>query len=396
VLLYRSPNDTLFTTIRPDYLGRTDKEGNFAITYLADNAYSIYALKDENYNYIFDQATESIAFIDYRLHPRIVFDSISATNDSTISYRYVPDSVHLKLFTEDHLMQYITSVERKTPHKCKLIFSRPHIGEPIVFINNKIPEYIDYSQNFDTINLWLAQDSLYKKDSIEIICRYAEPLYSDSIRTDTVFATIDPKSTIKKGLSIELPKSKDIKKSYSIHLNHPATIIRNEKIQLVNEQDTSKLNIPVQTSISKNGLTINIEASLLEGEKYIIHIPDSTIQDVFGFENKADSAQIYIKTEEGYGHLQIELPKHTSTHLFIELISNDQVKYIQKADSGLVIFNYITPDIYSIRLVIDLNNNMIWDPGLYKNKQHCEPVYYHPEPIEIRNNWQHELTWPIQ
>lgn len=396
VSLYQKDTDSLFNTQRPDYLGRTDKNGWFSIPFLSDNVYNIYAIKDENYNYLFDQATEPIAFLDYKLRPRIVLDTLDS--DSLITRnRFVPDSLELLLFAEDHLLQYITDIERKTPQTCKICFARPNIAKPLFFINDKEPKDVEYSQEFDTVQFWFAADSLFKHDSIQIICRYVEPLFSDSVRTDSIWAIVDSKSSEKQELKMVLPKDKEIFNDYSLSFNNPISQIDTSLIKLYYKEDSIEVEQQVNFVISgDNNLSIVMHAKITSGEKYKLEIGEGAITDVFGFSSSADSVNINAKTEEDYGHLVIEVPSSYHPSVVAELIINKKVKYRAYSKDNKIRFDYIKPGEYSIRLLEDFNDNGKWDTGDFKMRKQPEPVYYYSESYEIRNNWQHELIWQIQ
>jgi hypothetical protein len=49
---------------RPYYFTKSDKTGKYSINNIHSGSYHIYALKDENLNYIYDQSNELIGFID--------------------------------------------------------------------------------------------------------------------------------------------------------------------------------------------------------------------------------------------------------------------------------------------------------------------------------------------
>ena len=69
--------DSAFRTRPPLYMARSDKEGNFTIRSLPLGSYRLYALKDKNGNFFYDQANEDIAFL-----PQTVA-SKTATADTT-------------------------------------------------------------------------------------------------------------------------------------------------------------------------------------------------------------------------------------------------------------------------------------------------------------------------
>ena len=56
--------DSLPLSTVPNYITKTDKEGNFGLNGLADKKYLVFALKDVNSNLYFDQPNEEVAFLD--------------------------------------------------------------------------------------------------------------------------------------------------------------------------------------------------------------------------------------------------------------------------------------------------------------------------------------------
>jgi len=62
VMLYKDLEDSIPLISQPYYLALTDKSGNYSLSNLAAGTYRVFALKDINYNYIFDLPQEKIAF----------------------------------------------------------------------------------------------------------------------------------------------------------------------------------------------------------------------------------------------------------------------------------------------------------------------------------------------
>jgi len=50
-------------------------------------------------------------------------------------------------------------------------------------------------------------------------------------------------------------------------------------------------------------------------------------------------------------------------------------------------FQYIKPGNKFIRILVDENQNGIWDKGDYKTRRLPEKVYLHPQPIQLKANW---------
>ena len=70
-MLYSGDSDTLPLKSIPVYVSRTSKEGRFTLRNLAGGSYKIFALKDGNTNYLFDQANEAVAFQDSLIRPSV-------------------------------------------------------------------------------------------------------------------------------------------------------------------------------------------------------------------------------------------------------------------------------------------------------------------------------------
>lgn len=64
VVLQRNLNDSAFSTVRPVYLARMNKEGFFNLRYLVPGRYNVFALRDQDGGLKFDSPSESIAFLD--------------------------------------------------------------------------------------------------------------------------------------------------------------------------------------------------------------------------------------------------------------------------------------------------------------------------------------------
>ena len=58
-------------------------------------------------------------------------------------------------------------------------------------------------------------------------------------------------------------------------------------------------------------------------------------------------------------------------------------------------FELIKPGKYLFRLIEDINKNNIWDTGNYLKKIKPEPVYYFPNELEVRANWDLNETFDL-
>jgi hypothetical protein len=98
---------------------------------------------------------------------------------------------------------------------------------------------------------------------------------------------------------------------------------------------------------------------------------------------------------EDFGALFITLQGADSTAV-VELMKKDgkvcrQLKTVNhRAD-----FFYLTPDTYYMRLFYDRNNNGKWDAGNFDTQEQAEVVYYFPQPLPAKANWDIEQDWKV-
>ncbi len=69
VMLYDDLNDSVPIKEKPIYISQTDKQGMFSIQNLRPGTYRMFALLDLNYNFLFDQPNEQVAFLDTFITP---------------------------------------------------------------------------------------------------------------------------------------------------------------------------------------------------------------------------------------------------------------------------------------------------------------------------------------
>ena len=55
----------------------------------------------------------------------------------------------------------------------------------------------------------------------------------------------------------------------------------------------------------------------------------------------------------------------------------------------------LKPDKYYARLIVDKNENGVWDTGNYADKRQPETVYYYPKVFDVMQNWDVEETWTV-
>jgi hypothetical protein len=80
-------------------------------------------------------------------------------------------------------------------------------------------------------------------------------------------------------------------------------------------------------------------------------------------------------------------------HLLAEIYIGEVLKKTVAVDKQTINIDSLQAGMYTLRIVSDLNDNLKWDAIDIERKVRAEPIYYYPEKIKIRPNW--ELSLPV-
>jgi len=410
VLLHKNLEDSAFVKLVPNRIAKTDAEGRFSITNVAPGNYRLYALDDLNRNYRFDQKGEQVAFLKDIIVPsfeyRDVTDSIAPDSVAIRSELfYTPDSLLMYLFKEKPTDQYLKSEERKQPNKLTFVFNLPALPQPkFTFPGRKAddtPFVIERSQKNDTISLWLTDSLMYKSDSLKIAVRFQvlDSLMQATEKADTIdmwYFTTDTKRKRKKDEKEELPSLKpniastiDIYAPLGITLPTPAASYNQAALKLYLKSDTLKAELPFNfTKDTINIRRYQIQHEWISGENYVLSVDSAAFTDIYGLSNRPIEHQFSIKKTDSYGTLYISIANPRPNDL-VQIIGRDErvARQAYVSASGKIAFRYIKVGEYMIKIVDDRNRNGQWDTGNYSEGILPEEIYYYPEKVSVRANW---------
>lgn len=440
--LHSSHADSAFTSQPFDRVSRTDADGRFTIRGIAPGSYRAYALQDANQNFMFDQKSEMIAFLDslvtpyteIRMHQDTTWiDSLTIDTIRTVPrVHYLPDDLVLLAFTETPTQRYLVKTERPQLNKFAFFFSTGSDSLPTVSPLNFSDEdayIVESSVDHDSITYWMRDTLDFYQDTLSLALTYE---YTDTLgqlvpRTDTI--NLVAKKTRAKMLQEEEKKRKEaekerekrmkrgdtipeakpqpkfldikIKSSSSMDLNgnvlidfdEPIVHYSDTSIQLQKKVDTLWVEQPYLLRRRSNELLgYELLGEWRPGEEYRIAIDSAAFVGLYGLHTKQQEVSFKFKTLEQYSTLYLTvkgaLPGYT-----VQLLSGEKIVRQQRVVKGQADFYFLTPGTYHIRLFNDRNANGVWDTGLYENKEAPEEVYYFPGKIETRENWDYTQEW---
>ncbi len=439
IMLYRDNNDTIpFDSmplkVPPYYLSRTDKSGNFFLTGLADDNYLVFALNDKNSNYIFDQPTEEIAFLDTLYHPVYIplinpedttlNDTVSVEVDSltieltdsltqaeivsdtlsdTISKDSTIELVNLFMFLQKDTVMRLLDNKLIRLNTMQFVFSMPADSVDII-VENKPADSVwflyKWSKAKDTLTWFLHEPSI-TVDTFNILFSYK----GDTL--DYVYMPVKPKE---KKLPARKRKKEETKVHYLgltsnmndkaipgsrfyIKFNQPVEYINFDSVLFVKDEDS--IWAPEFTFTDSLNMKINLPYKSEPGVHYVLSLPDSCIMDWNGYYNTAKTFDFHSKELKSYGFFALNLKPEKESHYIVQMLNKKErvlkEHYFVKDTS--IQYKYLKPGDYLFKIIFDKNNNKKWDTGDYLKKIEPEFVTYYKDLLNIRANWEIEQDW---
>ena len=370
VMLYENTTDSVVSLQRPDYYAITNKEGSYSLTNLKTGTYKLFALKDENRNFLYDLPNEQVASPD---------SLVSLFLDTLSSYHL------LSLFAKDFVKQSVTSKKYEYPGKLTLTFAKPVKNWNVAYTDSLDLGFIksEINEEKDSLVLW----------GVEL----ANQKTKLTVKLDTHTSVINVYKYKIPSKEIELSKTKSDR---SIHSKSALSIIFNNALSKVNRDLISVLKdssfIPID-SVSLATKTLNVYFPKSEDQDYRYRLLPQSVEDIFGNKLK-DTLEglISINKTSFYGSFTLNiLPKNDSVQYILYLVNEKGEKVGTQNFMGVstVSFSQLNPGKYKLKALEDRNKNGRWDTGDYYLKKKPEQVFYFPIEIDIRSNWEIAESW---
>lgn len=429
--MHSSLEDTAFTKVPFEKISRTDSRGRFTVRGIAPGEYKIFALKDDNRDYIYSSPLETIAFLDSIIVPSsmpavrqdtVFLDSITVDSIKIVDYtRFMPDDIVLRTFDSGFKRKYREKHERSIREKLMVYFSAPTKTPSFELISpqsDNLSWYVmERSRENDTISLWITDSLISKQDTILLKMDYlkTDTINRDVLESDTLRFMFKEQRVSRKEKKKEkagdeeeeiryLSVTSTIKTAHEVYapiyinFEHPVIDFDSSKVILEHEKDSVFITVPFSFSAdSINPRQYKMEYKWEPGEKYKLRIDSAMVHSVYGLFNEKTEQAFSVKSLDQYGNLLFVLHGlPDSVDAYVELLdsSDKPFRKVRVKNNEALIFD-IDPGKIFARLFIDDNGDGEWTTGSYNEKRQPEKVFYYPKALEIRAYTDHEEDWDL-
>ena len=454
--LYANLADSAFRTQPMLRVAKTDGRGHFVIRGIAPGKYRVYALQDVDGDYHLTQKGEEMAFNREIIVPSskpdvrqdtLWRDSLRIDSISRVSYtHFLPDNIMLRAFTHVQTDRFFTKAERTLPECFSLVFTAGSNELPQLRglnFNNAERAFIAMpTAKKDTITYWIKDSALInqdtlrmqmqywstdttgqlrmKQDTIEVLAKtpYAKRLKEKQKKAeewkkaqDKAQKKGEPFETIMRpeALKVEVKVNNSIAPDENVRIELPTPLLSldSTKVHLYSKRDTLwyearyRLRVregadslaPVGTNLLHKRW-LELQAEWKPGVEYSFELDSLALTDIYGTTSGKIKQGFKVREDKEFATLAVSLTALTDSNVVVQLLNGqDAVVKQTRALAGTANFYYLQPATYYLRLFVDRNGNGRWDTGDFYRGEEPETVYYFPEEIECKANWDATRTW---
>lgn len=376
-MLYDNLSDTVVTTERPYYFGRTDESGQFTIENLRAGTFKGFALKAGAVSgYLYTNSGEQIGFPDTLLEIRPGEQA----------------SLELAMFVEEKPLRFFNTITDQYGQS-KLLFNQ----SPPEDLELRRPDSLDFAYfnsetSRDTLMVWY--DLPASQPWSLILARDTSLLDTANTPALNKEAFLANSRLRRKGGSSTATKKLAPGAAIQLEWNHPLATIDTSRIALYKDSIRVPLGGAEVDSLAFREMRIT--ATFQQDSVYQLLIFPGAVSDIYGISNQDTvEANYRIGILEDYGNLIINVTDLDSTlHYRGELRQGDQLIdtfYMAEQSDFRYEKRPLPPKKYTIRLIEDRNQNRKWDTGDYLNRRQPEPIYT-KELEQLRANWDLDET----
>lgn len=377
--------DTMDYRQKPYYITKVDADGYYELNYLSPGKYKILGFEDLNQNSIFDPGKEKVAFQK---------DTVNLGDDNI-------SGLNLKLYSSVGKATY--KEKKEVPGGILFLFEGNPEKLDIKAVSPQLKDYkVTHRAKSDSAYVWFdaVKENIgikgnenmkfvneatlgAKKDTLKLSYRY-NPKQDDFVisrKSDTKIAASD---------------------LYKITSNLPVEKLLLDKFTLVSDSATQSFTAEIAKG---NPFQINIKGDLKPGKKYQLNIPKESVQSYYRNIEKSYRFDFETEKAENLGSLTLTLVNAPEHPFWIQLLNIDgKVIYHKWTKEAKIHFSNLMPGNYQLRILVDNNDNGVWDSADFAKGILAEDVFLFRKnkdtnpmtKVNIRPMWEINETWDLK
>ena len=365
VLLYDNLSDTAFQTEKPFYFAKTDQAGKFQINNIKSDTFQVFALSDQNLSLTYDQANESIGFLD----------SLIVLPDTSLSL------LNLLLFDEREIPS-VVNVDQKKKERATINFSGPP-RDISLEANEEV--FFDYELQEDSCLVWYQTEL----DSFELFAEW------EGKRDTLQIKKIEKKKQASKFVCRTCRESLEVfpNDTIEIEFNKPIGEVNIDQLSQIDSLDQM-----VFENADFEGRVMKLIGKIADTGNYELVLLPGSVRDIFGGE--IDTSQLIFagKSRDVLGNISLSIQNINLERQYIYELLNDKDELIKskvmKGDT-LMNFNRIEGGQYFIKIIEDDNENGFWDSGNLEEQKFSEKIRKFQLEV-LRQGWDLETSINVE
>jgi hypothetical protein len=355
-------NDSVIYKEKPAYFGRSDANGNFRIPHIPLDSFRVVAFKDENKNLLYNHP-EMIGFVNGLCY--------SGSTDSAhySIFTFIPD-----LYDRGKLMDTLC----RFTGKFQFAIYKADPDQARSTIKSDYTWFSAGKQGVDTLTVFrITTDTL--------------PVFKVRIKKEILEIPVRQKKGLKLPLfQAEINRAIELNDTIKIGFTTPVVHLDTSRIKI--KEDTILMKQP-EFHLSPYGRGFWFIVPQKENTRYQFELLDSACKDLFGQFQKGIKHSWNSKSLKDYGLLKLTLINPFKTPIILQMTNEQETQVFKefRVDPYMdITLEYLQPTTYKLKFIVDRNKNNQWDNGNFKQESQPEQVYYFPENIVLRANWDIE------
>lgn len=346
---------------KPSYFGKTNINGKFNLSYIKPGTYKILAFEDQNRDMI-RQKSERVGFSDKLVQI-----------DSSLV-----DSIPLRVYTPSGIRKIRAGYQGPSLLN---IGSNRSLDSVRFFVDGKEITEINHHFKKDSLSLLIDHGN---KNQLQLVA--VSKGQSDTINLKTFEAERNKNAYFETNLiNGAIPQGEKLQIRFTDYIVSVDTSL----IELI-VSDSIKLNYSLK-KINENILEVSIDSNSYK--EFNLNLLKNSI----AFKNSKEfiSSTINIKNKflRDFGTLLLTVEDVPDYALIEVLKGNTVVKSFKKKDiREKFAVEFLEPDTYTFRAILDKNQNGKWDVGDFEKQIQPEEILFFTNGVKVRANWEMEVT----